>query len=198
MQSNIGGGINFSQLGFAQSNNSGENLVQNCCPDALTLARGFTISSGAGVLSLWYVLDKTFSSAHIPEYAGTRYFYRTFGSRTFSLSDVKSEAKSFPIRERMGQPGSYTITFEGGYKYHGKGPINRMFDSAVYRIGQHQRLATSFEWTPSISERESHKDEYKRMQRDKVLPQYPEGYMNPINYNVIQSWGYLYMKQDGY
>jgi len=172
-------------------------LEQNCCPDLVyDVARGFSISASAVVGTIGYVANSIFSSAHVPDYAGTRYLYSSTGS--FSISDVRTEARSYPVRERMGQVGSYTITFDEGYKYHGKGPINRMFESALFQMGVHQTTVKSFDWTPSISDREAFKAEYNRMQTDQVLPYYPEGYMNPRNYNIRQSPGYLYKLQDGY
>ncbi|MGD1319267.1 RHS repeat-associated core domain-containing protein [Chryseobacterium sp. 2R14A] len=171
--------------------------ANDCCPDlAIELAKGFTISAGTVVTTIGVVAQALFSSAHIPEYAGKKYLFSTTGS--FSVSDVKAEAKSSPVRERMGQVGSYTIIFDKGYKYHGKGPIDRMFTSALFQMGVYRTTVKSFDWTPSITDREAFKAEYRRMQRDQVFPQYPEGYMNPINYNKIQSPGYLYMLQDGY
>ena len=54
-----------------------------------------------------------------------------------------------------------------------------------------------YDWTPSISRREGFKDEYRRMQTD-ATPKILQGYANPINYNKIQSPGYLYILQDGF
>jgi len=73
-----------------------------------------------------------------------------------------------------------------------------MFTSALFQMGAHQTTVRAFDWTPSISDREAFKAEYNRMQTDQVFPQYPEGYMNPRNYNIRQSPGYLYKLQDGY
>lgn len=56
----------------------------------------------------------------------------------------------------------------------------------------------SFDWVPSISNREAFKDEHRRMQTDKVPGIYSEGYQNPINYNLIQSPGKKYILIDGY
>ena len=62
----------------------------------------------------------------------------------------------------------------------------------------HHTTVNSFQWTPSVSHREAFKDEYRRMQTDKVLPYIPEGVDNKINYNLIQSPGKKYILIDGY
>ena len=64
---------------------------------------------------------------------------------------------------------------------------------ALYRVN-----ATSFDWRPAPSNRDAFKQEYYRMQTDKIPNQYEEGYRNPINYNIIQSPGKKYVEQDGY
>lgn len=120
------------------------------------------------------------------------------GVGTFSINDVKAIAKTEKKERKDQKWGSYTITFDDGHKYHGKGPFKRMAESAIEKMVKYGVMATSMVWTPSATERDAFKDEYRRMQTDRSLPMYPEGYQNPINYNIIQSWGKLYLEQDDY
>ncbi|KQO32741.1 hypothetical protein ASF10_19990 [Flavobacterium sp. Leaf82] len=53
-----------------------------------------------------------------------------------------------------------------------------------------------FDWNPAESSRQAFKDEYRRMQTE-ATEDYPEGYANPVNYNIIQSPGKNYTLQDG-
>lgn len=192
-------GQRFANALFGEGNDTGESLEQNCCPDlALKVVEGTKISAGIGVSALAVAFNLAFSSAHIPDYAGKKYLYSNLGSGTFTFAQVKAEAKSYPVRERMGQVGSYTILFDGGFKYHGKGPIDRMFTSALLQMTYHSTTVKGFDWRPSVSDREAFKAEYRRMQTDKIPNVYEQGYRNPINYNIRQSPGYLYLLQDGY
>ena len=92
--------------------------------------------------------------------------------------------------------GSYTITFDDGHKYHGKGPISRMAESALIHSTEDNPV-TNLDWTAAATSRQAFKDEHTRMQTDKVDRVYPQGVENPINYNIRQSPGYEYKKQDG-
>lgn len=73
-----------------------------------------------------------------------------------------------------------------------------LLKGCILKMTMHQITVKSFDWTPAVSNREAFKDEYRRMQTDKVLPYYPQGYLNPINYNIRQSPGYIYTLQDGF
>jgi len=76
---------NLSDMG---SHDAG--LEQNCCPSPSLVydaARGFTISASAVAGVIGYAANSIFSSAHVPDYAGTRYLYSTTGS--FSINDVR-------------------------------------------------------------------------------------------------------------
>jgi RHS repeat-associated protein len=191
-------GIDFSQFGSDIESGPGPGPA-GAIAGVLTRGAGLVgTTTIAGIGALWYSVNTAFGSAHVPQWAGRRYSYSNIGSKTFSFEEVKAEAKSYPVRERMGQVGSYTIFFDKGYKYHGKGPIDRMFTSALLQMTYHRTTVKAFEWTPSLSDREAFKAEYRRMQTDKVLPDYPQGYQNPINFNIRQSPGYLYILQDGY
>src|SRR5690606_36318507 len=115
---------------------------------------------------------------------------------TYSITETKALAKEEFAKRNRGVEGSYTITFSNNKKYHGKGPFNRMIKSALLR-STNGILPSSFKWTPDVNEREAFKDEYRRMQKD-ANAVYPEGYQNPINYNIIQSPGRAYILKDGY
>lgn len=79
-------------------------------------------------------------------------------------------------------PGSYTITFASGKKYHGKGPFERAKKSAIREGTNNLDLPMIIDWTPSVNDREVFKDEYSRLSED-------ESYKNPNNYNRMQSPG---------
>lgn len=158
-----------------------------------TLARGSTMSASGPIGVFWYVMNGIFGSAHIPNHAD--WAYRYTGTQPLTLTEVKAEYK---VRERDTRPGSYTIIFGNDHKYHGKGSIERMFTSAILKMTTANTTVKYFDWTPSVSHREAFKAEYRRMQTDRVRRRYEEGYMNPINYNLIQSPGKKYIQQDGY
>ena len=80
------------------------------------------------------------------------------------------------------QTGSYTIEFESGKKYHGKGPESRMNQSAKYREQKHNDKVKSKDWTPADNDVDAFIDEYFRMERD-------GGYRSDNNYNERQSPG---------
>lgn len=120
-----------------------------------------------------------------------------------TIAELKAAKITDTVKNRGKQPGSYTIIFDEGYKYHGKGPLYRMFDSAIQQSVNHVTFVKSMQWTPSVSDRESFKDEYRRMQTDatfniKTQRSYDQGYQNPINFNIRQSYGYGYILQDGF
>ncbi len=117
---------------------------------------------------------------------------------TFTLTDVKAITKQGNTKERQKQMwGSYTLKFNDGHKYHGKGTFKRMTESAIEKIVKFGVMVTRMEWTPSTTERDAFKDEYRRMQTDRTF-EYPEGYRNPINYNIKQSPGKIYTDIDDY
>jgi RHS repeat-associated protein len=113
--------------------------------------------------------------------------YRVTGLDVDALKDLKNKAKS--------PDGSYTITYENGKKYHGKGPVHRMALSALSRA-TNENPVKSVHWTPAETERQAYKDEHTRMQTDKDESN-PQGYTNEVNYNIRQSPGYNYKLQDG-
>ncbi|WP_300691573.1 hypothetical protein [Chryseobacterium sp.] len=116
-------------------------------------------------------MNGVFGSAHTPHHAD--WAYRYTGTKPLSLTDLKAEYK---VRERDTRTGSYTIIFGNDHKYHGKGSIERMFTSAILKMTFSQTTVKSFDWTPAVSNREAFKEEYRRMQTDKVLPNYPQIY----------------------
>ncbi|HEX3044270.1 MAG TPA: polymorphic toxin-type HINT domain-containing protein [Bacillota bacterium] len=85
--------------------------------------------------------------------------------------------------------GSYTITFEKGQKYHGKGPESRANQSAKIKSEKYDNPVVDIDWTKSKNEREAFKDEYQRLKND-------GGYKNPNNYNQRESPGKKYYEQD--
>lgn len=85
-------------------------------------------------------------------------------------------------RLRKKQTGSYTITFESGKKYHGKGNENRMKQSAREKEKKYGDRPASMEWTPAENDRQAFIGEYKRLKAD-------GGPSNPNNYNKIESPG---------
>ena len=128
---------------------------------------------------------------------------------------TKSEPKPLPLplpiktpdpnqipKERKNDKtnGSYTIEFENAKgeenRYHGKGSVKRMLVSTAFQSLVHWTKPKSLDWTPAPNEREAFKDEYMRMQTD-ATKEYPEGYRNPINFNIKQSPGKKYCVQDG-
>ena len=160
---------------------------------------GTSIASAArgGLLGLFaYAVIGTFGSftPYSPDaipYVESKAFggvYTQDQTRALAKDDYAQEYKNFQ--------GSYTIEFNNNKRYHGKGPFNRMLISALLR-STNGVLPTSFDWTPASSDREAFKAEYRRMQRD-ANQRYSEGYLNPINYNVIQSPGKKYIAQDGF
>lgn len=160
---------------------------------ALSQASGIIFSPAVAIGTIWYVANTTFGSAHIPNHAD--YAWRYTGTKPLTLTDVKAEYK---VREKNNYNGSYTIVFSNGKKYHGKGTLERMFTSAILKMTMYQVKLKSFDWTPSPTDREAFKAEYRRMQTDKVPRLYEEGYRNPINYNFRQSPGKKYTIQDGF
>jgi RHS repeat-associated protein len=189
MQANIGSEYN-------QQFDIINDISTDCCPDGVVagiLEEGLTISRGGAIGIGWYVVNTVFGSAHIPDH--TNWAYRYTSTKPLSLNDVRVEYK---VREKDSRTGSYTILFDDGHKYHGKGPIERMFTSAILQMTRYNVLVKSFDWTPSPSDREAYKAEYRRMQTDRIRGIYEQGYQNPINYNMIQSPGYKYILQDGY
>ncbi|WP_166919756.1 DUF6443 domain-containing protein [Flavobacterium poyangense] len=144
---------------------------------------------------LKFAIIGTFSSAHTPDWSKGP-FVSEKASGTFSIEDVKTEAKSINATEKKGKDGSYTITFSNNKTYHGKGPINRMFASALQKMTLFNVTVKKFNWSPAESSREAFKDEYRRLQTEST-PLYSEGYINPVNYNIIQSPGKKYIIQDG-
>ena len=87
--------------------------------------------------------------------------------------------------------GSYTITFESGKKYHGKGSETRMNKSASDKAKANNDAVKSKNWTSAKNNREAFKQESRRMHTDKG------GHKSKNNYNKRASPGDKYRKQDG-
>jgi len=90
--------------------------------------------------------------------------------------------------------GSYTVTFESGKKYHGKGPESRMNKSATDKAKANNDPVKSKDFTPAKNDREAFKQESRRMDTDRVGN--TPGHKNPNNYNKRASPGDKYRKQD--
>lgn len=87
------------------------------------------------------------------------------------------------------QPGSYTIDFDSGKKYHGKGPESRA-DASSDRVGKaNNDTASNVDWKPATDTKEAFKDEARRIRND-------GGVKNPDNYNKINSPGEKLLKED--
>lgn len=78
--------------------------------------------------------------------------------------------------------GSYTIVFESGKKYHGKGSISRMLQSAKEKFKKYGDKAVGFQWSRAANNRQAFIDEHFRILFD-------GGIDNPMNYNRINSPG---------
>ena len=79
--------------------------------------------------------------------------------------------------------GSYTITFENGNKYHGKGDYNRALNSAKRISKEHSVRYTEIDWTPAPNNRQSFIDEAQRIRNDNGVGR------GVGNYNMINSPG---------
>jgi RHS repeat-associated protein len=90
--------------------------------------------------------------------------------------------------------GSYTVTFESGKKYHGKGPESRMNKSAADKAKVNIDPVKSKDFTSAKNDREAFKQESRRMDTDRVGN--TPGHKNPNNYNKRASPGDKYRKQD--
>lgn len=78
--------------------------------------------------------------------------------------------------------GSYSIEFESGKKYHGKGPYSRMLESIREKFNKFNDKAIKWEWLPSSSEEDAFIDEFFRIMND-------GGKDNVMNYNNVNSPG---------
>ncbi|WP_315451200.1 RHS repeat-associated core domain-containing protein, partial [uncultured Treponema sp.] len=93
--------------------------------------------------------------------------------------------------------GSYTIYFESGKSYSGKGGLKRACASAAFRSWANHTMPTSVDWTPSSNNEEALEAEYIRIQ-DHGGPKSRYNDADKYNYNEIQSPGeYFYKKNHG-
>lgn len=84
--------------------------------------------------------------------------------------------------------GSYTCHFKSGNKYHGKGDWNRAKKSAREKADKYKDELLFIDWTPANNDRDSFKDEHKRMMTDR------DGHKSPNNYNRRASPGRRFLK----
>lgn len=82
--------------------------------------------------------------------------------------------------------GSYTCTFKSGKRYHGKGDWDRANESGNYHADKNNDPLVDVDWTPAKNDRDSFKDEHRRMMTD------PGGHRSPDNYNRRASPGKKY------
>ena len=93
--------------------------------------------------------------------------------------------------------GSYTIYFESGKTYSGKGGIKRAVESAAYRSWANNTMPTAIDWTPASTRTDAFEDEYVRIQ-DHGGPKSRYKDAENYNYNKIQSHGeIIYMERHG-
>lgn len=89
------------------------------------------------------------------------------------------------------QTGSYTVTYENGMKYHGKGSYKRAEQSAKEHATEDNPVAENgIEWKPADSKRQAFKDEDDRMNTDEG------GNKSDANYNKNKSPGAKYNEED--
>ena len=84
-------------------------------------------------------------------------YYNVAKAKAKELTKEQTDKKS---------TGSYTITFESGKTYSGKGPLRRAVQSAIRESVIHDTEPMSINWTPAISSREAFKHEYIRIQKN--------------------------------
>ena len=93
--------------------------------------------------------------------------------------------------------GSYTIYFESGKSYSGKGGIDRACASAAFRSWANDTMPISIDWKPSANDKEAFEAEYIRIQ-DHGGPKSRYSDADKYNYNEIQSHGeYFYKMSHG-
>lgn len=101
---------------------------------------------------------------------------------------AKKPSNKSTSNKKSGQVGSYTIVFENGKKYHGKGPKSRMEQSAKEKSKKYKTKVKSKDWTPAANDEDAFIDEYLRMEKD-------GGYNSNNNYNIRQSPGKKYYEE---
>jgi hypothetical protein len=103
-----------------------------------------------------------------------------------AIDGINSADKAKDVKKAT---GSYTIIFENGKKYHGKGPESRMNKSANDKATKDNPVKSK-DWTPADNDREAFKQESRRLEDD-------GGHRSNTNYNKRDSPGTKYRKQDG-
>ncbi len=107
-------------------------------------------------------------------------------------SQFSSQNQDNPKKKKeKGQTGSYTITFENGKTYSGKGPLERARASAK-RVGDANDTKvpeSGIDWTPAENDRQAFEDEDTRINDH-------GGTGSAENYNKIKSPGAKYKEED--
>jgi RHS repeat-associated protein len=161
------GGLYVNHIIFAVAKINGNEAVAQMAADGLR----------AGVL------DAAISTAGVISPAP--------GAGSAMRTAVKSEIKAVEIGSKAEkQVGSYTVTFESGMKYHGKGTEARAAKSAAEKEATYADKAVNIDYKAAKNEREAFKDEARRIRSDGGLDKSKQ-------YNKINSPGENYLKQDG-
>lgn len=116
----------------------------------------------------------------VPGGAGTALKAARTVDKVGDVAEAANTAKKVTPKK---QTGSYTITFESGFKYHGKGPESRMEQSAKQKSTEHSDKVVKKEWTPASSEKEAFMQEAERIRKDGGVGE------DHKNYNKINSPG---------
>jgi RHS repeat-associated protein len=88
-----------------------------------------------------------------------------------------------------GTVGTYTVDFQSGIKYHGKGDSERAVDSAKRVAKENGDVPGGVSFKPAANSREAFKEEARRIAKD--------GGPGVDNYNKINSPGKKYLEEDG-
>ena len=120
------------------------------------------------------------------EYQAVRAGQRAMSSR----AAIPDDSEPLIGETKTVATGSYTIYFESGRTYSGKGPITRARTSAKEKELAHGDTVVEIEFMPATSHRQAFKDEHLRIIEN-------GGPKANSNYNVINSPGKKYWIQDG-
>ncbi|MFZ5353645.1 MAG: DUF4225 domain-containing protein [Bacillota bacterium] len=131
--------------------NKGRNAVQvaikgatNLAADATAAVKRFTSSFKNAAASVIGGARKSTASD-----SGLKIDLQLFAKKSADkVDDVATGANKT-------QTGSYTIEFDSGKKYHGKGPVSRMEQSAKEKSAKYNDSVKSKDWTSAKNDREA-------------------------------------------
>jgi len=172
---------------------AGEGVAEELQPEnALANVAGGPAAKGAVKLGGIVWDGAKFIFKHADEAKDTKRMYdvvdRVEGGRAVKAAEDGGQAAG-KAPEGGPNAGTYTIEFESGSKYHGKGGTDRMEGSAERVGGERNDLPVEKRHTPAVSEREAFKEESRRIETD--------GGPGQGNYNRIDSPGTKYRREDG-